>query len=89
MPLNSCFLFAGLSPSQIERIAAITEQMALRDGRINEERRIQKQHSPRYANDPRIKALKERIAAELATVESVRSNYLAQSNATQAARAAR
>ena len=71
-----------------ERIAAITEQMALRDGRINEERRIQKQHSPRYANDPRIKALKERIAAELATVESVRSDYLAQSNATQAARAA-
>ena len=71
-----------------ERIAAIIEQMALRDGRINEERRIQKQHSPRYANDPRIKALKERIAAELATVESVRSDYLAQSNATQAARAA-
>jgi hypothetical protein len=71
-----------------ERIAAITEQMALRDGRINEERRIQKQHSPRYANNPRIKVLKERIAAELATVESVRSDYLAQSNATQAARAA-
>jgi len=26
MPLNSCFLFAGLSPSQIERIAAITRE---------------------------------------------------------------
>ena len=26
MPLNSCFLFAGLSRSQIERIAAITQE---------------------------------------------------------------
>jgi CRP-like cAMP-binding protein len=26
MPLNSCFLFAGLSQSQIERIAAITQE---------------------------------------------------------------
>ena len=26
MPLNSCFLFTGLSRSQIERIAAITEE---------------------------------------------------------------
>jgi len=26
MPLNSCFLFAGLSQSQIERIAAITRE---------------------------------------------------------------
>jgi CRP/FNR family transcriptional regulator len=26
MPLNSCFLFTGLSPSQIERIAAITQE---------------------------------------------------------------
>ena len=71
-----------------QQISAINEQMALRDGRINEEQRIQRQHSPRYANDPRIKALKERIAAEIVAIEAVRSDYLAQSRATQGARAA-
>ena len=71
-----------------QQISAINEQMALRDGRINEEQRIQRQHAPRYANDPRIKALKERIAAEIATIDAVRNDYLAQSRDTLAARTA-
>ncbi|NCF80577.1 MAG: hypothetical protein GWP74_03105, partial [Proteobacteria bacterium] len=71
-----------------ERIAAVNEQIALRDGRINEEQRIQGRHSPRYANDPRIKSLKEGIAAQLAEIDAVRSNYLTQSTATGKARAA-
>jgi len=71
-----------------QQISAINEQMALRDGRINEEQRIQRQHAPRYANDPRIKALKERIAVEIATIDAVRNDYLAQSRDTLAARTA-
>ncbi len=71
-----------------ERITDINDQLALRDGRISEERRIQRQHSTRYANDPRVKALKERIAAELVAIDAVRIDYLAQSSATRAARAA-
>ena len=71
-----------------EQITAINEQLALRDGRINEERRIQRQHSARYADDPQVKALKERIAAEIVTIDAVRIDYLAQSSATQAARMA-
>ena len=70
-----------------ERIAALNEQIALRDGRINEERRIQARHSPRYANDPRIKSLKEGIAAQLAEIDAVKSYYLTQSTATGKARA--
>jgi chromosome segregation ATPase len=71
-----------------KRIAAVNEQIALRDGRLNEERRIQKHHSPRYANDPRIKALKERVAAGLAEIDAARTRYLTQSQATEKARAA-
>lgn len=71
-----------------KKLAAVNEQIALRDGRVNEQRRIERLHSPRYANDPRIKSLKERIAADLANIEAVRASYLSQSNATREARAA-
>ena len=70
-----------------KRIAAVNDQIARRDGHTSEERRIQKHHSPRYANDPRIKALKERIATQLAEIDAVRTSYLTQSAATQKARA--
>jgi hypothetical protein len=71
-----------------ERIAALNERITLRAGRIEEERRIQRHHSPRYATDPRISALKERIAAQLAAIDAVRLSYLAQLQATDKARAA-
>ena len=71
-----------------KRIVSVNEQIALRDGRISEDRRIQKLHSPRHANDPRVKALKERIATRLAEIDAVRTSYLTQSTATQKARAA-
>jgi hypothetical protein len=71
-----------------QRIAAVNEQITLRDGRINEERRIRQHHSPRFAKDPRIKVLKERVAAELAEIDTIRTTYRAQSAATQEARAA-
>jgi CRP-like cAMP-binding protein len=32
MPLRSCYLFQGLSPSQIERIAAITQEQQFQKG---------------------------------------------------------
>lgn len=71
-----------------KQIAAITERITLRTGHLEEERRIQRHHSPRYATDPRISALKERIAAQLAAIDAVRVNYLAQAQATDKARAA-
>ena len=71
-----------------ERIADVNEEMALRDGRISEERRIQLLHAPRYANDPRVKTLKERIATRLAEIDAIRASYLTQLTATQKARAA-
>ena len=70
------------------RIADVNERIALRDGRISEEQRIQKLHSPRYQNDARIKALTESIASQLAEIDAVRASYLSQSTATQKARAA-
>ena len=70
-----------------QRIAALNEQMALRDGRIGEERRIEKRHAARYASNPQISALSERIAAQLAKIDAVRSSYLTQSAATEKARA--
>lgn len=70
-----------------ERVADINEQIALRDGRASEERRIAKRHSARYANDPRIKSLKERIAAQLAEIGALRNAYTSQLAATQKARA--
>jgi chromosome segregation ATPase len=69
------------------RIDALNEQIALRDGRISEERRIEKHHSARYANDPDVKALKERIATQLAELDAVRTSYLTQLAATRKARA--
>jgi len=71
-----------------ERIAAIDEQIALRDGRINERRRTEKYHAARYANDPRIKALEEQIATRLADIDAIRTSYRTQSGATQKARTA-
>jgi chromosome segregation ATPase len=71
-----------------KRIAAVNEKIALRDGQFSEERRIQKFHSARYGNDPRIKALKESIATRLAEIDALRISYLTQSTATQKARAA-
>lgn len=70
-----------------ERVADINEQIALRDGRISEERRIEKRHSGRYANDPRIKSLKENIAEQLAEIDSLRNAYATQLAATKKARA--
>ena len=32
MPINSCYLFQGLSPSQIEQITAVTEERQLKKG---------------------------------------------------------
>ncbi len=71
-----------------KRITDVNEKIALRDGRISEERRIQKLHASRYANDPRVKTLKERIATRLAEIEAVRASYLTQLTATQKARTA-
>jgi len=71
-----------------ERIAAVNGQIALRAGRSNEERRGASDDSPRYANDPRVKILEERIATRLAEIDAVRSDYLTQLSATQEARAA-
>jgi len=70
------------------RIADVNERIALRDGRISEEQRIQKLQSPRYQKDPRIKALAEGITSRLAEIDAVRTSYLSQSTATQKARAA-
>ena len=70
------------------RIADLNQQIALRDGHISEEHRIQKLHSPHYENDPRIKALEEGIASRLAEIDAVKTSYLTQSTATQKARAA-
>ena len=71
-----------------ERITAINEQVALRDGRIGDQRRIQKDYAARYANDPRIKALEERVATQLAAIDAIRTSYRTQSAATQKARTA-
>ncbi len=71
-----------------KRIVGVNQQIALRDGRISEERRIQELHSPRRVDDPEVKALKERIARRLAEIDAVRTSYLTQSTATQKARAA-
>lgn len=70
-----------------ERIDAINTQIALRDGRAKEERRIEKRHSARHADDPEIKALMERVAAELAEIDTVRRTYLTQLATTRKARA--
>ncbi len=71
-----------------KQIADANQEMALRDGRISEERRIQKLHAPRYANDAGVKTLKERIATRLAEIDAVRASYLTQLTATQKARTA-
>jgi phage host-nuclease inhibitor protein Gam len=68
------------------RIDAVDEQIALRDGRISEDKRIEKRHSARYANDPDVVALRERIAAELAEIDTVRTAYLTRLAATRKAR---
>ena len=71
-----------------ERIDAINTQIALRTGRVNEKRRIEKRHAARYASDPEITALMERIAAQIAEIDTIRNRYLSQVAATQRARAA-
>jgi hypothetical protein len=70
------------------RINAINEQIALRDGRMSEERRIAEHHSARYASDAQIEALTRRIAERLAEIESIRATYLSRLAATREARAA-
>jgi chromosome segregation ATPase len=70
------------------QIEVVNERIAARDGRINEERRIQKQHAPRFANDPRIKALKEGVVTRLTELEAIRKSYLESLAATREARAA-
>ena len=69
------------------RHEVVNERIAARDGRINEERRIQKQHAPRFANDPRIKALKEGVVTRLTELEAIRKSYLESLAATRKARA--
>jgi hypothetical protein len=70
------------------QIDAVHERIALSKGRIKEELRIQQHHSPRYANDPRISALKEQVAEQLAAIDAMRASYVVQLAATQEARAA-
>jgi len=70
------------------QIDAVNERIAARDGRINEERRIQKDHAPRFTDDPRIKALKEGVATRLTELEAIRKRYLDDLAATREARAA-
>lgn len=70
-----------------ERIDAINTQIALRDGRANEVRRIERRHTARYADDPEVKALMDRVAAELAEIDAVRNTYLSQLAKTRNARA--
>lgn len=69
------------------RIDAINDQIALRDGRISEERRIEARHSNRYADDPQVKRLKDRVAEQLAEIEAVRATYESRLAATRKARA--
>ncbi len=71
-----------------ERIATINEQITLRDGRISEQQRSQKHRAARYANDARIKILKERIATRLAEIDAIGTSYRTQSAATQKAKTA-
>ena len=70
------------------RITAIDEQTALRGGRINKELRVEKHQAARYANDPRIKTLREQIATQLADIDAIRTSYRTRTAATQKARAA-
>jgi chromosome segregation ATPase len=70
------------------QIEDINERISARDGRINEERRIQMQHSPRFADDPRIKALKEDVVSRLTELETIRKSYLDNLAATRKARSA-
>lgn len=81
-------MFNSERESLNRKIEAINERIAVRDGRIHEERRIQKLHAPRFANDPRIKTLKEGVTAQLAELETIRKRYLEQLGATKKARAA-
>lgn len=68
------------------RIEAINERIVARDGRLHEQRRIEKQHAPRFANDPRIKTLKDAIAMQLVKLETIRKHYVEQLAATEKAR---
>lgn len=70
-----------------ERIDAINSQIAVRNGRDNEKRRIEKRDAARYAGDPEVKALMERIATQIAGIDTIRDVYLSQVAATQRARA--
>jgi len=70
------------------QIDAVNDRIAARDGRINEERRIQKHHAPRFANDPRIKTLKEGVVTRLTELEAIRTRYLDDLAAIGEARAA-
>lgn len=71
-----------------KQIATVNEEISLLAGRVSEERRIEQHHSPRYADDPRIKALTERVAVQLAELDAARSDYVSLSEAASRARAA-
>ena len=71
-----------------QRIAAIDEQMAPRDGRTSEQRRIEKHPAARDASDPPIEALEKQIATRLAEIDTIRTRYRTLSAATQKARTA-
>lgn len=69
------------------RIDDINERIVVRDGRIHEERRAQKLHSPRIAKDPKIESLTAGVAEQLSELETIRGRYLEQLAATRKARA--
>jgi len=80
--------FEALKAQRARRESAFETKREALNERISQERRIEKHHAARYANDPRIKVLNEQIAAQLADIDAIRTSYRTQSTATQKARTA-
>lgn len=70
------------------RIDALNERIALRDGRLNEEKRLQQRYKSHNKKDPQVESLMRRIAERLAEIESIRATYRSRLEATRSARAA-
>ncbi len=70
------------------RIDALNERIALRDGRLNEEKRLQQRYKSHNEKDPQVESLMRRIAERLAEIESIRATYRSRLEATRSARAA-
>jgi len=67
-----------------ERIRALNEQIALRDGRASEARRI----NGRFADDPQVKTLTDGLATEHTRLAGLEEEYRSDVEATRQARAA-